>query len=703
MNVTDFEWLDERFLKSRPPWKSPTTGKMINRVGFYMDEYLAINLMGIPAYLKKAWDVVGIVSGHGKVRIGKTEHEGSKVLMVDGSWKKVEDIKKGDLLISPDVKTGKHTTAKVIETHSRHCDNMYDVCNKSTDEILYTCADNHDIPVEYVETIRVPGYRGKGEKRRFKFKRHYTKMEAQEIASKSLSWLRNVGLVTYQGFLIEKFDGVKNATIEPYSLGVFLGDGSINSNKKNGRRLSITCSSSEVMEEVSKHYSILNIKSRNGCKEYTFSINSNFYPELIKYKLGEKRAGTKFIPEECKKSDAEYRLKLLAGLIDTDGYINKNGIVTYTTKSLQLAKDIQEICRSLGGNTNIKKIKKQIKKRNFEGTYYNVQINIGKLQTKIPIKRSLKIGRLIEPKQLKNKVGIIVKKTKPGMVYGFELDSESHLYITDNYSVTHNSTLAQQVAYYLAWQLAGGRMGKTEGKEGKWYVAKKPEKEVRFAIGDNIVFSPEQLMKKASDLFKKYGRNQVIVYDEGRAGLDSARAMQAINKVMQDFFQECGQYGHIIIIVLPSFFKLHEDYATSRSLFLIDVYADRNLRRGFFNFYTERQKEYLYQMGKKRVGTLAKYAGCHHSFMGRFTKFLPVDKDEYDKAKARALKAKDLTRTDRKWKQQRDAALYLIRRETEMKYTTLAREMTVLCGFPISDKMVAMAVSNITKVKDERD
>jgi ABC-type xylose transport system permease subunit len=44
--------------------------------------------------------------------------------------------------------------------------------------------------------------------------------------------------------------------------------------------------------------------------------------------------------------------------------------------------------------------------------------------------------------------------------------------------------------------------------------------------------------------------HSVLVYDEGRAGLDSARAMENINKAMQDFFQECGQYGHVIIIVL---------------------------------------------------------------------------------------------------------------------------------------------------------
>jgi len=65
MQVTDFRWVDERYIKSKPLWKDPETGKMINRIGYYMDEYLAMNLMGIPAYLNKAWDVVGIVSGHG--------------------------------------------------------------------------------------------------------------------------------------------------------------------------------------------------------------------------------------------------------------------------------------------------------------------------------------------------------------------------------------------------------------------------------------------------------------------------------------------------------------------------------------------------------------------------------------------------------------------------------------------------------------
>ena len=264
------------------------------------------------------------------------------------------------------------------------------------------------------------------------------------------------------------------------------------------------------------------------------------------------------------------------------------------------------------------------------------------------------------------------------------------------------STIAQQVAFFLAWLIAGGKMERNE-LTGKWSIKKNPEKEVNFNLEENIVFSPEALQKKAAELYKKYGRNQVIVYDEGRAGLDSAAAMSAINKAMQDFFQECGMYGHVIIIVLPNFFKLHEDYAVNRSLFLIDAYADKQLRRGYFNFYNETQKEWLYYMGKKKIGSSLKYSDSKPSFSGRFTAFLPLDKDKYEDAKRDALKQKELRNTERKWKKQRDVAIYLLRKIGEMNADETAKEMTVLCGFTITRDMIYNAIEAVTheKIKDE--
>jgi len=507
-----------------------------------------------------------------------------------------------------------------------------------------------------------------------------------------------------------------------YVLGSFKGDGHYNISQN---KIQIAVTDLEFLEEIKRIFNMLSPETRMN---------------ILFYKKATEKTKKQWRMNICSREFYKKKLHLLLptnlqekrfylkGLFDAEGSVSKNGSsITISQKNIEDIKLWKKWLEELGITTTmgIRYVHNANGKESFvigEHGYLRVLGNDSKINfydvIGFKIKRKQKrledyikkINPLPEysiTNELNNLKGVKVKSIKfSHREQGVDLsilNSKYHNFVLDNGVVTSNSTLAQQIGYFLAWLLAGGTMAMIGPDGNRWLVDKRPDKEVRFDLKDNIVFSPEELMKKASDLFKKYGMNQVIVYDEGRAGLDSARAMQAINKVMQDFFQECGQYGHVIIIVLPSFFKLHEDYATSRSLFLVDVFADKNLRRGYFNFYTERQKEYLFLNGKKRLGTIAKYAGCNSSFMGRFTKFLPVPSDDYNKAKQKALKTKDLNRTDRKWKQQRDAALYLIRRETEMKYSVLAREMTVICGFPISSEMVSMAVSTVTKVKEKAD
>jgi len=208
------------------------------------------------------------------------------------------------------------------------------------------------------------------------------------------------------------------------------------------------------------------------------------------------------------------------------------------------------------------------------------------------------------------------------------------------------STMADQIAYYAAWLLAGGKT--------------KPKKEKVAFDNTNIVFSPDQLVHLAQSLPKK----SVIVYDEGRAGLDSIRAMENINKGMMDFFQECGQYQHVIIIVLPNFFRLSEDIAVPRSLFLVDVHHDSKYNRGYFKFYNEIQKEYLYVWGKKKLGTYAKYNSTTPSFNGRFTDFQPnIDVALYEKQKREALVKKQKRKaTDTRQIVQRNKGIWELHR-----------------------------------------
>jgi len=251
------------------------------------------------------------------------------------------------------------------------------------------------------------------------------------------------------------------------------------------------------------------------------------------------------------------------------------------------------------------------------------------------------------------------------------------------------STLALQIAFYIAWILAGGKVIADEN--GNAIEVIPPKRKLNFSL-DNIVFSPDELMKQA----QKLPPGSVLVYDEGRSGLDSARAMESINKGMQDFFQECGVLGHVIIIVLPSFFKLHEDYAIARSLFLVDVYADKKFNRGFFNFYNENQKEWLYYLGKKKVGISAKYSSAKASFFGTFTSWMGVDKEAYEQKKKDAIKKKRETRLQKKFKKQRDAAIYLAKRHSGYTHEDLGRELSALSNSKVTAQVIKYALASIT-------
>jgi len=241
------------------------------------------------------------------------------------------------------------------------------------------------------------------------------------------------------------------------------------------------------------------------------------------------------------------------------------------------------------------------------------------------------------------------------------------------------STMALQIAYYLAWLL-------NENNKKNGLVSQ--DNPVPFD-NTNVVFDPEALMKTA----EKKPKHSVLVYDEGRAGLDSARAMENINKAMQDFFQECGQYGHVIIIVLPDFFKLNETIAIPRSLFLINCYTDKNYNRGFFSFYSERKKELLYIIGKKKWGSSSKYLAVDHNFYGKFSDYFPINKEEYDEQKKQALKKRRKTRLEVRWHLERDIAWWILKNKYSCEPKDIAEEMKRFPDMKVSESVVNKALA----------
>lgn len=366
----------------------------------------------------------------GNVRGGKCNSKGTTILMSSGEWKKVEDIEIGDKVISPQL-DGSNTIETVTYKNPFFSEDIYNVYERNrAKRLLYSCTGNHLIPVIKYTSFRV-GKRSIGKRKIVETgTEEYT---AQELSKLSPSHMKSnkLGITSYP---IINYEGRNNCEIEPYTLGVYLGDGSYT------HSLSISNMRKEIICRINNYYPFISVyKSKNSKSiEWKYSLKGELATLLKKYGLKDKRSGDKFIPKEAMLSDYDYRVKLLSGLIETDGYMRKNGSYSICTKSPIMAENIKDLVYSLGGRARISKIKKKIKKINFEGTYYNVSFYIQGIT--FDLCKKYKIRKDIPyVHNSANRLSIEVKKGKPCDVVGIEITGKSRWYLVNQWNVTHNS------------------------------------------------------------------------------------------------------------------------------------------------------------------------------------------------------------------------------------------------------------------------
>lgn len=189
----------------------------------------------------------------------------------------------------------------------------------------------------------------------------------------------------------------KEVKIDPYILGLWLGDGtSVDS--------SITSMDDEIINTI-YYYADMNNMRVTCIKKYNYEegdekgekirVNANchkyriagdpdniFLTALRQYDL----LNNKHIPDDYLNNDRETRLQLLAGLLDTDGYLHNN-CYEIAQKSDNLAADIVTLCRSLGFRISNNKRSKTCYKPNGEkivGVYNVMQIS-GRKSGDIPV------------------------------------------------------------------------------------------------------------------------------------------------------------------------------------------------------------------------------------------------------------------------------------------------------------------------------
>jgi len=371
--------------------------------------------------------------------IGKCEFVDNQVFTPKGR-QKIGTLKNGDYVIGSD---GKPVIVEAV--YPQGVKDLYRVTFNDgysvlvSKEHLFTVSscnsgDNsknrenkyHTISVEQMlDTELNLNVKGKGwnEKRGYKFKTYYKTSNGQN------KW--QIPIVKPIEF---SDDSV--LPIEPYLLGVCLGDGHI---KNSSVKVDIH---KDDFEEVFKGQLITECKPHRNVR----SCNIKLGESLKELNLNQTRSHTKFIPDIYKYSSIEDRVSILQGLMDTDGHCmkSKKGNFTgteYSTVSEQLADDVSEIVHSLGG---IVRKKSRIPTYHYKGEKKEgkrvYRLNIKFSNDINPFRLKRKSGEYLQPK--KYKVGRYIKDIKlekQGESVCIQVGAEDHLYVTEHGIVTHNT------------------------------------------------------------------------------------------------------------------------------------------------------------------------------------------------------------------------------------------------------------------------
>lgn len=341
---------------------------------------------------------------------GKCFGEGTKIMMFDGSFKNAEDIIVGDLLMGDDSKP-----RTVLETHSGF-DDLFEIKPR------FMKSDSYVVNKEHILCLAERLKNNDG----FEYKEMAVKDYINE-----LDWKKKDCYRQYKA----KLDFSENKhLLDPYFLGLWLGDGS-------SREPRITNMDIEVINYLygfAKNNGLRCRKhpSKKTAKDYVIiSSSKKQSANFVRNELNRMNLiKNKHIPREYLFDSEENRLKLLAGLIDTDGFVsNTSGYINgceICFSNKRLVDDVVFLLRSLGYMVSVHN-KPLV-------NAYRIMV-YGDL-SKIPclVKRKKVVSQKLYKSTDKFSFDVVPKEK--GKYYGFEVDG-NHKFLLSDFTVVHNSEL----------------------------------------------------------------------------------------------------------------------------------------------------------------------------------------------------------------------------------------------------------------------
>lgn len=337
--------------------------------------------------------------------------KGTKVMLYNGTFKNVEDVTTEDLLMGDD-----GTSRKVLELYSG-IDDMYKITLSNGDT--------------QIVNSRHPIY--------FKSYNWNTKKYTEHLmTAPQIMQIKDLN----KGNYIYKSDKVafpyKELKIDPYWIGLWLGDG-------DKTRMAVSNEDPEVLDWLETYcmtnclrYSKRYLKQSKKCYNLNISSKNALFKEFISLNL----KNNKHLPDIYKYNSKEVLLNILAGVIDTDGTLNRKKQcyeITQVYKNKQIIDDIAYISRVLGFRVTITtKVAGQTAKGAGHLNYrLRISGDIDKIPVKIERKKIIK-RHTARNRRNWNEYTFKVEPYGKGEYYGFTID-KNHLFLLDDFTITHNT------------------------------------------------------------------------------------------------------------------------------------------------------------------------------------------------------------------------------------------------------------------------
>ena len=364
--------------------------------------------------------------------------------------------------------------------------------------------------------------------------------------------------------------------VDPWVLGALLGDG------KLVRGAALHAPAAEV-PELMEEMVAAGAPSQTGTGYARASVTHLAAPTPDPLAEGLRTLGLwglsaldTFIPRAYREARRAVRLALLQGLLDTDGWIERQ-VVRFSTSSYRLARDVQELARSLGAWCTLAYERTPCRSRRGKEGRPAYVLDIQHPEPRSLFRSSDKRHEL--PEKNERAAQPVVVSIVPSRSVATQCISVSHpsrLYVTDEYVVTHNTSFALNIAEHVALELklpvlvfsmemGGtqlatrllGSVGKVDAQKlrtgrleaGDWDrlgVALGRLNEAPLLIDETPALNPLELRARARRKWREYGGLGLIVIDyiqlmqgsEGSNQENRATELSEISRGMKQMAKE---------------------------------------------------------------------------------------------------------------------------------------------------------------------